>query len=122
MGQLWSGGTPKQCTIYPHAFTSWQEPLKLPHLCPNEGWVRQVVRDIHELDACLDSAGLAEVEVEVAFAIDTRGLVTTASALQPASQRARGCVEDVVWAWEFASALKASEMLVIYKPRSATAL
>ncbi len=115
-GALWSGGTPRQCTIYPHAFTSWQQPLELSPACPNEGWVRQVVRDIHELDPCLQSMDRAEIEV--AFAIDTRGFVTIASALAPAPQHARRCVVSIVSTWEFASARKASEMLVIYKPRT----
>lgn len=81
--------------------------------CPYEGWVRQVVRDIKDIDLCM--RGEPEIEVRVLLEIDKRGLPTLVRVERPLSPRARTCIVDTLWFWEFASARKAGELFVVYQ-------
>jgi hypothetical protein len=110
-GSLLAGQGPEYCAIYPHEIESWQAPLKLPPSCPYEGWVRQVIRDIHEIDAC---AG--EGELRVVLGIDKAGDLTSVDVTQPASLDVRRCVNHALRGWDFASASAAGSLLVVYRP------
>lgn len=123
-GSLSSGdrlGTrsPSYCAVRPDEFTSWTDHFDAPPQCPSEGWIRQVVRDIHELDSCFD--GPQGAEARLVLAINQHGSITNVSIEQPTSQLVSACVEQRLFRWEFAAAPRSGELLVVYRPpRAAT--
>jgi hypothetical protein len=102
----------RRCEIRPHLFASWDDPVTLPPSCPHEGWIRQIVRDIHEIDACL----VQVVEIRIALEIGTRGEIRNVSVLDQIPAQARHCVEAGLRGWELAPAHKPGEILVVYRP------
>jgi hypothetical protein len=104
-----------RCMVHPHLFESWTDPVELPPSCTSEGWVRQVVRDIHEVDPCLDAPHVGEARF--ALGIDARGALTRVQLIEPSSETTRACIERSVGGWEFAPAAEAGELLVVYRPR-----
>jgi hypothetical protein len=76
--------------------------------------VRQVIRDIKEIDPCMHDE--PQIEVRILLGIDKRGLPTLVSVKRPLSPRAATCIVDALWGWEFASARQAGELLVVYQP------
>jgi len=108
-----AGGGAKYCAVYPHLWTSWQAPVKLPPSCPYEGWVRQVVRDIHDIDGCTSDR---DPELRIVLGIDKRGVLTSVDVTQPVSEDIRRCVNQALRGWELASAESAGSLLVVYRP------
>jgi hypothetical protein len=84
----------------------------LPPTCPSEGWVRQIVRDIGEVDACFSQSS----EVRIALDIDQRGVVTRLSIAQLGSPDMRGCIAHTMLRWRFAPAARPGDLQVIYRP------
>jgi hypothetical protein len=74
--------------------------------------MRQIVRDIPEIDRCVH--GHLDPEVRFLLAIDARGIVTEVRIEQPTTPEARLCIVDALWAWEFASAKGAGELRIVY--------
>jgi hypothetical protein len=79
--------------------------------------MRQVVRDIHELDGCLQSP-----EVRILLEIDRHGTLTRVQLVPDpitgaTSQWVRACVRDRLRGWEFAAAASSGTLLVVYRPR-----
>lgn len=108
VGSWLPGQGPRYCSVYPRQWTSWQDPVKLPPSCPYEGWVRQVVRDIHDVDGC------ATGELHVVLCIDKRGVLTSVDVTQPISQDTRQCVYRALRGWELAPAESPGSLLVVY--------
>ncbi|MBA3452695.1 MAG: hypothetical protein H0T42_06370 [Deltaproteobacteria bacterium] len=76
--------------------------------------MRQVIRNSQEIDACMHDQ--PKIEVRVLIRIEKRGLPTLVSVQTPLVPRARTCIVDALWGWEFASAPQAGELLVVYQP------
>lgn len=111
LGQLGQNGEPRRCAIRPYLFKAWDDPMTSSAECPNEGWARQLVRDSGELDPCVHSAGAEEIDFVVV--IDRGGYVTDVSV---DDYRARSCIRNIVFTWEFAPAKTASELRVVLRP------
>ncbi len=91
--------------------------MKLPPSCPYEGWVRQVVRDIHDIDRCTSAPGQ---ELRIVLGIDKRGTVTAVEVTQPFSQEVQRCVNHTLRDWELTSADAAGSLLVVYRSGHST--
>ncbi|MBA3455268.1 MAG: hypothetical protein H0T42_19410 [Deltaproteobacteria bacterium] len=112
------GTGPLRCTVYPRQFKSWDQPLKLPAECTSEAWVRQLVRDIHQLRPCFRREPTSEVRFRLE--IDSKGSVTGV-VLQPTqyanlSPRVRACIGDTFKYWQFVPAATGDEFSVVYQP------